>query len=274
MSERLRPGPISGSHPPFRAAACIQTNKVYDSCREKQCLEDLRLYLFCCDPRLIERATSVKCRSAEVIWVVTDVEEVPFNRGFFTVDVRYYFKVTIDIYPTFGPPTQCSGLAIFDKRVILFGSEGKAKIFASKYVEDEFDPQLGRKNNLPKAVVEVVDPICLGAKIVDVIECNDDDDLDLESLPECVCRCFEGEMISCHLARRVFVTLGLFSIVKLVRKVQLLIPEFDFCIPERECVGPTQEEPCELFERINFPIDEFFPPQEIEEAEDIGRCCR
>ena len=45
---------------------------------------------------------------------------------------------------------------------------------------------------MPNAVVEVVDPIALGAKIVDVKEkdccCCCDDDFDLASVPESVCR--------------------------------------------------------------------------------------
>jgi hypothetical protein len=59
----------------------------------------------------------------------------------------------------------------------------------------------------------------------------------------------------------VFATVGLFSIIKLVRFVQLLIPAFDFCVPNKECVSATEENPCELFETIEFPFDEFFPPQ-------------
>ncbi|MBQ2663443.1 MAG: hypothetical protein IJG16_04765, partial [Clostridia bacterium] len=47
------------------------------------------------------------------------------------------------------------GLAAFDKKVILFGSEGNAKIFESKYREEAFDAQLWKKTNLPHAVVEV-----------------------------------------------------------------------------------------------------------------------
>lgn len=54
-------------------------------------------------------------------------------------------------------PTEVEGLAIFNKRVILFGSEGNAKIFASKYKEDAFDSQLWKKTNMPHAVVEAAD---------------------------------------------------------------------------------------------------------------------
>ncbi len=58
----------------------------------------------------------------------------------------------------------------------------------------------------------------------------------------------------------VYVTIGLFTIVQIVRSVQMLIPAYDFCVPEKECVT-TSDNPCELFRRIDFPTNEFFPPR-------------
>ena len=63
------------------------------------------------------------------------------------------------------------------------------------------------------------------------------------------------------LTLRLSVSLGVFSIIKLERHVQLLIPSYDFCIPQKECVGATDDNPCDLFDRIDFPVDEFFPPE-------------
>ena len=57
-----------------------------------------------------------------------------------------------------------------------------------------------------------------------------------------------------------YVTIGLFTIVQIVRNVQMLIPAFDFCVPEKECVT-SSDNPCELFRKIEFPTDEFFPPK-------------
>ena len=64
------------------------------------------------------------------------------------------------------------------------------------------------------------------------------------------------------------VTLGLFSIVQMERDVQILIPAYDYCIPKRECECNTQN-PCDTFQNIDFPVDEFFPP----EKSDGGGCC-
>lgn len=252
----------------FKEAVCIHTDKVYDSCRDKDCLENIRVYLTAQDQGIVDRAINVKCTKAEVIWVFSDIESVPFNRGFYSVDLKYFFRITLAVFTGVGRPCEIHGLATFDKKVILFGSEGNAKVFASDYREDSFDPQLWKKTNMPSAIVEVVDPIALGAKVVDIRDQNCcsccDDDIDLASVPESVCRVFDDSLILGGEQKRVFVSLGIFSIIKLERRVQLLIPAYDFCVPQKECIGATDDNPCDLFERINFPVDEFFPPERSE----------
>ena len=129
---------------------------------------------------------------------------------------------------------------------------------------------------------EVVDPICLGAKLSDASECcckyADDDVVDLGNIPDCVRRVFDDRFICGRdQQRRIYVSLGIFTIIKLERNVQLLIPAYDFCIPEKECVGAsTPDDPCDLFEKISFPIDEFFPPQQdsFNPDDNCGGCCK
>ena len=167
---KILPGPLCGSHSGFKEAVCISANGVYDSCKDKDCLEDLPVYLTRCGQAVVDKAINVRCRKAEIIWVYIDVENVPFNRGFYSVDIKYFFKITLDAFIGVGKPHTVEGLATFDKKVILFGSEGTARIFSSKYRPNSIDPQIPEKTNMPKAVVEVVDPICLDAKVVDPCE--------------------------------------------------------------------------------------------------------
>lgn len=63
----------------FREAVCIHTDKVYDSCRDKDCLESVRVYLTNCAQDVVDRAISVKCTKAEVIWVFSDIELNKYN---------------------------------------------------------------------------------------------------------------------------------------------------------------------------------------------------
>lgn len=92
------------------------------------------------------------------------MEPVGFNRGFYTVDVRYFYRITADAFIGAARPIEVCGLAVFDKRAILFGSEGNAKIFSSDTAFDELDVPNRMRTNLPIAVVEAVDPIVLDTK--------------------------------------------------------------------------------------------------------------
>lgn len=225
-----------------REKVCIQTDQIYDSCRSKECIECLRVYLTETGQEVVNRAIDVKCRKSEIIWVFSDVESMPFNRGYYTVDLNYFFKITLDVFTGVARPVTVEGLATFNKKVVLFGSEGNAKIFESRFKEDSFDPQLWQKTNMPKAVVEVVDPICLGAKLAEKGDCCNfsNDEIDLGNIPDCVRRVFDDRFIGQNEGgRAIFVSLGLFTIVKLERNIQLLIPAYDFCIPEKECVAST-----------------------------------
>jgi hypothetical protein len=79
-------------------------------------------------------------------------------------------------------------------------------------------------------------------------------------MPDVFVRNLEGTVGGVVATKIALVTLGLFSIVKIERQVQMLIPAYDFCVPDKECTGSTGD-PCELFRTIKFPTNEFFLPQ-------------
>ena len=172
-------------------------------------------------------------------------------------------------------PTEVTGLATFDKRVILFGSEGNAKIFSSLTNPDGLDRQLMRKVNMPIAVVEAVDPICLNMKLVETCNCHPNcGNSELIEVPDHISEMFDDELVTGGDEKRVLVTLGQFSIIRLERDTQLVVPVVDFCLPDKECISST-EEPCELFRRIKFPVDEFFPPNVVDSNDfrDLQHSC-
>ena len=279
MPDKIMPGPVDDSCG-IREAVCIHTKKIYDSCRDKDCVEDLRFY-----PRLqyvdtINHALSVKGGTAKLLHVYVDVEPVTFNRGFFTVDMRFFYQVTLQAYLSCPCPVTVEGLCVFDKRVLLFGSEGSAKIFTSGYCAGGPDIQHLHRTNLPEAVVEAVDPIVLDAKLVESCGCRPCD-CDLCEVPSFVSSFFDGELSGGDDQRRVYVTLGQFSIVRLERDSQLLIPVYDYCVPEKECSGGNPgDDPCGLFRNIAFPVGEFFPPNTVcrpetyEETKNYCSCCQ
>ena len=130
MPEKVAPGPVSDDRC-IREAVCIHTKKIFDSCKDKDCIEDLRVYPTCGSQEVLDRALSVKAGTAELLYAYIDGEPVGFNRGFYTVDVRYFYRITADAFIGAARPIEVCGLAVFDKRAILFGSEGGAKSFSS-----------------------------------------------------------------------------------------------------------------------------------------------
>ncbi len=259
----------------FGGGVCINTNQIYDSCKDRDCIRDQRVYFTNRGQEIIERAINVKIKKAEIIWVYTNVEPLSFNRGYFTVDMKFFIKVTVEAFRGVSCPTEIEGLLTYDKKVILFGSEGNVKIFESSLNEDCEDiSKMWQKTNLPTAVVEVVDPIALAAKLVSreddcCCDCNDH----FLAIPENICDCFDDELYTGDDGKLVLASLGLFSIVRLERNAQLLIDATDFCIPCKECPTATENNPCELFNTIRFPFDEFFPPRKAVEDCDCGCGC-
>jgi hypothetical protein len=57
------------------------------------------------------------------------------------------------------------------------------------------------------------------------------------------------------------VTLGQFSIIRLERDAQIVVPVLDYAIPVKECCDTPGEveDPCEMFSRIPFPTAQFAP---------------
>ncbi|MEG0824560.1 MAG: hypothetical protein RR949_03330 [Oscillospiraceae bacterium] len=263
MTDKVTPGPMQELGC-IREAVCIHTNKILDSCRAKDCIEDLRFFPTQNSQAAIDRALSIKAGQAELLYVYIDVEPVGFHRGFYAVDVRYFYRITADAFVGAARPIPICGLAVFDKRAVLFGSESTSKTFTSLQNLCDTDEQELDKCNLPTAVVEAVDPIVLGIKLVDVCECRRCD-CELTEIPPCVCALFGSDLCFGNSDKRVYISLGQFSIIRLERDTQLLVPVYDYCMPEKECCGgsgdgPCDDDPCDLFRQVQFPTDAFFPP--------------
>lgn len=278
MPENGMPGPVCDLSS-VREAVCIHTHKIFDSCRDKDCVEDLRFYPTASAQEVLSACQMVRGGTAELLYVYTDVEPVTFNRGFYSIDMRFFYRVTLQVGTGTPRCTEAEGLCVFDKRVILFGSEGSAKIFSSKFRSGEPDIPMLRRSNLPEAVVEAVDPIVLDARLVESGCSRRDCDCDLCEVPPAISQCFGGELCGGDDGRRIYITLGQFSIVRLERDSQLLVPVYDYCMPEKECSCGSTDDPCSLFRNINFPVGEFFPPntvalpEDYEEAKNFCACC-
>ena len=202
----------------FKEAVCVDAGRVYDSCCDRDCLEDLRCFFLAEDQALINSAISVRLRSAEVLNVFIDVEPVNFNKGFYSCDLTFFFLLGFDIYTA---PHSC--------------------------------------------------PIPLSARIGEIHDCYEN----VRCIPKCVCEVLGGNAVTelQNGTPTVYATLGLFTIVQLIRNVQMLIPVYDFCIPEKQCDDST-DRPCDTFRKIKFPTDDFFPPRPCDADNDCCGCQR
>lgn len=218
----------------------------------------MRVYFTPSRQDVIDQAINVRIRDVDVITVCVDLEPVQFQKGFYSVNMTFFFDVKLDVFLSPGcAPASICGLSIFNKKVILYGSEGNVKIYSSDLRIDENDDQNIPVMNLPKASVQVAEPIGLAAR---VCACPKKCCKPCCNIPECICNRYGGEFSTDNINKAVYVTIGIFTIVQIERNVQMLVPSYDFCIPQKECVDTT-DNPCELFSRLDFPTDEFFPPR-------------
>lgn len=241
---------------------CIDADRIYDSCGAKDCLRDLPLLFTEKNQALVNSACSVRICKASVITATVDVEPVAFHRGFYAIDMIFYFDVSCDVYASAGAiPTTVNGLAMYGKRVVLYGSEGCAKTFTSdsNIVCEEPENACTYHSSLPKATVQISDPMALSAKLKECgkpcVPCG--------KIPQCVIDYFGGVLVPPK-PKWIAVTIGIFTITQLERNVQIMIPSYDFCVPKKECASRT-DDPCEVFSKIEFPTDSFFPPK-------VGSC--
>lgn len=231
---------------------CIHTRKIFDSCQSKDCLEDLRFYPTGCGEAAISGAVAVRSGRAELLDVGLTVSPVGLGRGFYEVNQQYYYRAVLELSTGGSRPVAVEGLLWFSKRCVLYGSEGSARLFSSTGGE--------LASGVPTAICEAVDPIVLSTRVVDVTQKSDGEVLPGE-LPQVVRNAFDEDLvISANPCRRIYVTLGQFSILRLEREAQLLMPVYDYCMPEKECeCSEPKEDPCQLFQSVEFPVADFFP---------------
>jgi len=98
MPEKVSAGPLNGCNASVKEAVCVHTGRIYDSCRDKECLEDLRVYPTRESQQIIDAASTVKCKCTELISADLSVQEVSFNRGFYAVDIRFFYRIVGEAY--------------------------------------------------------------------------------------------------------------------------------------------------------------------------------
>ena len=277
-------GLTSGS----RETVCISTMRVLDSCRDRDCYEDIRVYLTPFGQEIIDRTTTVRTTDAKIVASSIGVDEVPFNCGFYQITARFYIRLKFEACMAPARPQEFCGLAILEKSVVLYGGMGGVHIFRSDSGRGGFcsEPEVAEgRVAVPTAVIETVEPIVLQTRITP--ECHT-----CAPAHDCGCGCGCGCACDCGAlplevsglfpegfaeggCNRIKLCIGMFSVIRLERPAQYLVSAAEYSVPDKECTPATNEgAPCGIFRTMAFPVNEFYPPA-LKEGNTHGKggCC-
>ncbi len=259
-----------------RETICIDTYRVLDSCRDRDCYDDVRVYLTEAGQTAAMTGT-LRATAAEILWSYVTVDPVMFSCGFFRVTVKSYILLTLEA--CIGTPRvrqEFNGLALITKDVVLYGGNGNTTSFRSDPEAGPCDTSLGSTmTNLPIAVSESVPPIVLSLKMrSDPCECTctcgDDGStgdpvttrpcgsvtLRNEDIPDFIREILVNPIVEdpeCFLVA----TIGIFSVIRIQRPTQILVDALEYSVPDKECKSPGNSNPCRSFRDIPFPVEEF-----------------
>jgi hypothetical protein len=242
---------------------CIIALKIYDSCRQQDCLTEKQIgparsaeHVCIGDDHIHEgdiidppdNAASVTIDFLKVKKIIiVDKKPNPFKNGFWDIDLKYVFEYRLTFREADGTVIGCiRANSIFNKRLTLFGSVGSDLAFST----DLFKPFGDNTIDSEPFIMTEAKAVALNAELNHGRHnhrgTSEKDHYD-QPKP----------------ANEVLVTIGLFSIIKLFRIVNLTVESKGFCVPE-ECEEISPQNPCEFFEKLDFPLDIFAPPQKPE----------
>ncbi len=244
-----------------KETVCIETNRILDSCRDRDCFENVKVFLTDCGKEIIEHTSAVRVKNAYIKQANISLDPVQFNRGFYAINIRFFIKITFEACVGNGRSQEFDGVAVIEKKVILYGGECNANVFRSNGDFSDFCayPEPCKKEvNVPTAVVEAVEPIILGVNILE-------DKRDCCS-PCCCCDIPETVVSSLNgnlpyddddERRYLAVSIGIFSIIRIIRPAQFIVSASEYVIPDKECISPSNDDPCSVFKSMAFPSAEF-----------------
>ena len=239
-----------------RGTVCIDTKRVLDCCRDRDCFEDTRVYLTNYGEQILAAATNVKTKCAKTLWAYVGIDEVPFNNGFYQVNVRYYILLEFEACLGIGRSQTFKGITTLEKNVILYGGEGTVTSYSSSPDNNYCNicnlDTVG--NNAPTAIVEAVEPVVLGTKVK---ECVCGCGCDCFELPDAINGILDGEICTDVKGPAIYVSFGIFSVIRIVRPAQLLVQATDYSVPDKECSVVGEDSPCDLFRTMAFPVARF-----------------
>jgi len=225
-----------GLNPRRLREECIIALKVYDSCRQQDCLTEKQIgparsaeHVCIGDDHIHEgdiidapdNAASVTIDFLKVKKIIiVDKKPNPFKNGFWDIDLKYVFEYRLTFREADGTVIGCiRANSIFNKRLTLFGSIGSDLAFSTDLFKQSGDNTIDSE---PFIMVEAK-AVALTAELQLRKQCQDFHPTSRDRSDK-----------TPGTRNEVLVTLGLFSIIKLFRIVNLSVESKGFCVPE-EC---------------------------------------
>jgi len=258
-----------------RENIAIDTYRILDSCKDKDCYEEVKVFLTDFGQEILDKSGSIKVVNTKIIWCDISSEPVRFNRGFYQITIRFFTKVTFEVCTGVGKSQEIEGIAVTEKKVVLYGADGCVNVFRSTAENEDFCVEGGAQSVSsckPSIVVEAVDPIALSVHVRDSAShcqcccCCDE-------IPVKVLSCVHGNICDGYSmgSKILTVSLGFFTVVRVERPIQMIVCGSEYAVPDKVCVKAPDEDPCSLFAKMSFPVNEFMSvPLPVDENE----CCK
>ena len=245
-----------------RETVCIDTYRVLDSCRDRDCFRDTKCYLTPCGQEIIERTENVRAKWAKVVSAYIDIDDVPFNCGFYQLNTKIFVKLICEGCLGGGSVQDFESLCVLEKKVVLYGGEGSVSVFKSNCGCNAFCPDITEESckagdTMPTAAIETVDPVVLDIKVRQAGQCGCGCGCSAADIPQSVMRYMGGNIVDGDRPKYLTASLGLFSVMRIIRPAQLLVSAAEYNVPEKQCVETTDDDPCTIFNGIPFPEKEF-----------------
>lgn len=249
-----------------KGEVCIIAQKIFDQCRIQKCLTSeilgparaARNPVPSCNEMLCEGDIIVPpCNAADVTIKDLELQKIdilrkkpnPLQEGCWDLELKYVFAYTLEFRRADGCIIGCiDATNMYNLRVTLFGSTEADVTTAS----DLFDC-CGNSKGGPFAIAEGK-AIALGAEL---------------KYPSCGCGCGCGcndggcgggcGDVTMGAPVAVNVIVGLFTIVKMFRTVNMTVESLGRCLPESCTSVACPGDPCANFDKMRFPLDMFSP---------------
>jgi len=246
--------------------------KIYDICRQQDCLDFDTIG----PARSVDEIefNDVVTREGQVIIpprdaasvsmedvhikkiIIVDKRPSGLRRGFWDVELKYIIGYTLIFRGVNSMDEKVvDAFSMFNRKVTLFGSEGGDLAIAT----DLF----GMGGMFEASPFIMAEAKAMGLCSSLIYDCHQHHGRGHGN----ICHESRGHGHGSHESRghasSVEVVIGLFSIIKLFRLVDLAVESRGFTIPD-ECEDICPMDPCEFFGGLDFPMDLFAPPQKPE----------